>query len=227
MGLLQGTLVNGLAITGGAIMGVLIGRIIPKRFNEWAMQIIGLCVLLIGLQMALDSRQLLLLVISMLLGGLTGELIQLEKRLASMGRWLESRLGNGNQIARGFIYATLLYGIGAMSITGALESGLLGEHQTLYLKSILDGISAIVLASTMGWGVALSAVPVVIYQGGLALAARGVDYLLTATVISELSATGGLLIVAIGLNLLQIKEFKVGNLLPALLFNLILVSCWG
>ncbi len=114
-----------------------------------------------------------------------------------------------------------------MSITGALESGLLGEHQTLYLKSILDGISAIVLASTMGWGVALSAVPVVIYQGGLALAARGVDYLLTATVISELSATGGLLIVAIGLNLLQIKEFKVGNLLPALLFNLILVSCWG
>ncbi len=227
LGTLQGTLINGMAIIAGAALGVLIGKVIPKRLNEWTMQIIGLCTLLIGFQLALNSRQVLLLIVSMVLGGVTGELVRLEERLMAMGRWLESRLGNGSKIARGFVYATLLYGVGAMAITGAMESGLLGKHQILYSKSILDGVSSIVLASTMGLGVALAAVPVVIYQGSLALAARGMGFLLTGTVITELSATGGLLIVAIGLNLLQIKELKVGNLLPALLFNVVLVSWWA
>ncbi|HHX86809.1 MAG TPA: DUF554 domain-containing protein [Firmicutes bacterium] len=224
---MQGTLVNGVAIIAGAILGVLIGKLIPKRLNELTMQIIGLCTLLIGFQLALNSRQVLLVIISMVLGGITGELIRLEERLLALGCWLESRLGNGSAMARSFVYATLLYGVGAMAITGAMESGLLGKHQILYSKSILDGVSSIVLASTMGFGVALAAIPVVIYQGAMALAAQGMGFLLTETVITELSAVGGLLIVAIGLNLLQLKEIKVGNLLPALLFNLLLVSWMG
>ncbi|NMA92097.1 MAG: DUF554 domain-containing protein [Firmicutes bacterium] len=224
---MQGTLVNGAAIIVGAVTGLLIGKAIPRRLSDWIMQIIGLSVLLIGLQMALNCRQLLLLVVSMVLGGATGELLKLEERLLGVGQWLESRLGNGGKIARGFVYATLLYGVGAMAITGAMESGLLGKHQILYSKSILDGISAVILGSAMGAGVALAAVPVVLYQGGLALAARGIGFLLTETVITELTATGGLLIVAIGLNLLQVKKLKVGNLLPALLFNVVLVGWWG
>ncbi len=227
LGILQGTLINGAAIIVGAVLGVYAGRIVPERFNERAIQAIGLSVLLIGFQMALNSRQVPLLVISMLLGGITGEAVRLEERLEAMGRWLESRLGNGNKMARGFVYATLLYGVGAMAIAGAMESGLLGKHQILFTKSILDGVSAVVLASTMGLGVALAAVPVIIYQGSLALASRGMGTLLTGPVINEISAAGGLLIVAIGLNLLQIRELKVGNLLPALLFNVLLVYWWG
>lgn len=227
LGPLQGTLVNGAAIIVGAVTGLLIGRFISRRLSDWIMQIIGLAVLLIGFQMALNCRQVLLLVVSMVLGGVTGELLRLEERLLGLGRWLESRLGNGGKIAQGFVYATLLYGVGAMAITGAMESGLLGRHQILYSKSILDGISAIILGSTMGAGVALAAAPVVLYQGGLALAARGVGSLLTDPIITELTATGGLLIVAIGLNLLQIKKLEVGNLLPALLFNVVLVNWWG
>jgi uncharacterized protein len=221
---LQGTVVNGIAIIAGALLGVLLGRLIPERLSEITMQGIGLAVLLIGLQMALQSEQVLILIFSLILGGISGELLNLEEKLLAVGRRLEKLVGGKqSHLARAFVYATLIYAVGAMAITGALESGLLGRHQILYAKSALDGISAVVFASTMGIGVAFSALPVMLYQGGIALLARWISLFLTEAVIVELSAVGGLLIVAISLNLLQLKTLKVGNLLPALLFNALLV----
>ncbi len=224
LGTLQGTLVNALAIITGALAGVILGRLIPERFNEIAMQGIGLAVLLIGLQMALQSQQVLLLIFSLVLGGIIGELLRIEERLLSLGIMIERSLGGGqSKIARAFVYTTLLYCVGAMAITGSLESGLMGRHQILYAKSALDGIASIVFGSTMGIGVAFSALPVLVYQGSIVLLARWASLFLSDTIIVELSAVGGLLIVGIGLNLLQIKSLKIGNLLPALLINAVLV----
>ena len=224
LGTLQGTLVNALAIITGTLAGVILGRLIPERFNEIAMQGIGLAVLLIGLQMALQSQQVLLLIFSLVLGGIIGELLRIEERLLSLGIMIERSLGGGqSKIARAFVYTTLLYCVGAMAITGSLESGLMGRHQILYAKSALDGIASIVFGSTMGIGVAFSALPVLVYQGSIVLLARWASLFLSDTIIVELSAVGGLLIVGIGLNLLQIKSLKIGNLLPALLINAVLV----
>ena len=221
---LQGTLVNGAAIVAGALVGVFIGRLIPKRFNEITMQAIGLAVLLIGLQMAMQAQQMLLLIFSLVIGSLAGEALQLEERLLAVGRRLEARFSNkSSSLARGFIFTTLIFGVGAMAITGAMESGLLGRHQILYAKSILDGVTAIIFVSSMGIGVAFSALPIIVYQGSIALLSQAAGALLTATAINELTAVGGILIVAISLNLLKLKEIKVGNLLPALFFNLLLV----
>ncbi len=222
--ILQGTLVNGAAIVLGALAGVMIGKLIPERFNEITMQGLGLAVLLIGLQMALQSRQVLLLIISLVIGGLVGEWAKLEDKLHNVGKWLEKYFGNGRSpVARAFVYATLIYGVGAMAIMGALESGLLGRHQILYTKSILDGVTAVVFASTMGIGVAFSALPVIIYQGAIALLANGLSFFLTDAVVTELTAVGGILIMGIGINVLQLRNIKVGNLLPALVINFFLV----
>lgn len=221
---LQGTIVNGAAIVIGALIGVLLGRVVPERIHVISMQGIGLAVLLIGLQMAVQSEHLLLVIFSLVLGGIAGELIGLEEKLLALGEKLEKAVGKKQpQLARAFMNATLIYAVGAMSVTGALESGLLGRHQILYAKSALDGISAVVFASTMGIGVAFSAFPVMFYQGAIALLARWASVFLTEAVIVEFSAVGGLLIVAIGLNILQVKTLKVGNLLPALLCNALLV----
>ncbi len=224
LGTLQGTLVNAGAIIAGGMIGAILGRLVPKRFNEIAMQGIGLAVLLIGLQMAMQSQQVLLLIFSLVLGGIFGELLRLEERLLQVGKSIERLVGGGqSRIARAFVYTTLIYCVGAMAITGSLESGLLGRHQILYAKSALDGISAVIFASTMGVGVAFSALPVLFYQGTIVLMARWASLFLSDTIIVEVSAVGGLLIVGIGLNLLQIKTLKIGNMLPALLFNAILV----
>jgi uncharacterized protein len=222
---LQGTIINGIAIVAGALLGVFMGRLIPKRLNDITIQGLGLAVLLIGMQMALKSEQILLVIISLVLGGITGELLDLEERLLAVGRFLEKLVGGKqSELARAFIYAMLVYTVGAMGVTGALESGLLGQHQILYAKSAIDGISSVIFASTMGIGVAFSALPVMLYQGSIALLALWASSFLTEAVIVEFSAVGGLLIIAIGLNLLQIKTLKVGNLLPALLINALLMS---
>jgi len=138
---LQGTIVNGAAIVIGALIGVLLGRVVPERIHVISMQGIGLAVLLIGLQMAVQSEHLLLVIFSLVLGGIAGELIGLEEKLLALGEKLEKAVGKKQpQLARAFMNATLIYAVGAMSVTGALESGLLGRHQILYAKSALDAV---------------------------------------------------------------------------------------
>ncbi|AFM43542.1 uncharacterized membrane protein, possible Na+ channel or pump [Desulfosporosinus acidiphilus SJ4] len=180
---------------------------------------IGLVVLLIGGSMALQTKNTLIIIASLVLGGIVGEWIDIELRLENFGKWLESkfaRKGEETEFTKAFVTASLIYCVGAMAIMGSLESGLKGNHNILFAKAMLDGISAVVFASSMGVGVILSALPVFIYQGAITLGAGLLQGVLSGQVISEMGATGGLLIVGIGLNILEIKQVKVGNLLPGI-----------
>lgn len=213
---LQGTAVNGVAIVVGGVIGFFLGRRIPERVKVLVMQGIALAVLMIGVKMALQSQEILVVVFSLIIGGIIGELLGIDLALRKAGAWLESRAAQSESgLARAFVFATLLYVVGAMAVTGALESGLMGSHEILYVKAILDGATAVAFAATMGLGICLSAVPVVLYQGSIALAAGSMQGFLGPEVVSELSGVGGLLILAIGLNLLELKEIKVANFLPA------------
>lgn len=252
---LQGSFINALAIIGGALIGLLLPKL-QEKYKSIAMQAIGMAVLVIGIDMALDTENSLIMIGSAVLGGLLGEAIRIDKALDQLGKQVEAlilsgqarrkrakeknkeeitnrlrqadaNISNGDgesagdmnpeegKIAKGFIFATLIYCVGSMAIVGALESGLLLEHTILYTKAMLDGFSAIIFASTMGIGVALSALPVFIYQGLIALSASLLSGVLSDPVINEIRAVGGLLIIGIGLNLLEIKEIRVVNLLPA------------
>lgn len=212
-----GTIVNSLAIIGGCIVGLLLKGGIPERINEIIMKGISLCVLLIGIQGAIKSSNTLLLIFSMVIGGFIGELIDIDKGLIKLGEFIEKKLkGKGGKVAEGFITASLVYCVGAMAIVGSLESGLTGNHQTLFSKSVLDGISAIIFTSSLGIGVVLSAVSVFIYQGSITMAATLIKPLLTTSVINEMSAIGSLVIVGLSLNLMGITKIKIANLLPAI-----------
>lgn len=217
--MMLGTIVNSLAIIAGAIIGILFGQALPEKMKKTVIQGIGLAVLLIGISMALQTKNTLIVIASLVIGGIIGEWIDIEYRLQQLGNWLEKTLSKGKSqgnFTKAFVTTSLIYCVGAMAIMGALESGLKGEHSILYAKAMLDGISAIVFASSMGIGVLASVVPVFLYQGGITLSASLLQGLLSAPVIAEMTATGGLLILGIGLNILEIKEIKVGNLLPGI-----------
>ncbi len=214
-----GTVVNTLAIIGGALLGLLFRRGFPDKIKFTIIQGIGLAVVLIGGKMAAETQNPLIIISSLVVGGILGELVDIEARLKNLGQWMEARFSNGDgggEFTKAFVSSSLIYCVGAMAIMGSLESGLRGDHQILYAKSMLDGISSIVFASSMGIGVAVSAIPVFLYQGAITLSAGFLQGILSNQVVAEMSATGGLLIIGIGLNILQIKEIKVGNLLPAI-----------
>ena len=216
-----GTLINTAAILVGSFIGILVRKGLPQRLKDTVMQGLGLCVLVIGVQGAIKTSDMMAVIISIVIGGLIGALLNIEKRLDQFGQYLQRKLSGGkaeqdSSFATGFVTASLVYCVGAMAIVGALESGLQGNHTTLIAKSALDGISAIVFASTMGPGVALSALAVLVYQGSIALLAQWAGPLFTEAVITEMSAVGGLLIIGVGMNLLRDKRLAVGNLLPAI-----------
>jgi len=225
-----GTIVNALAIIVGGLVGMLFGKALPEKMKNTVIQGIGLAVILIGLSMALQSKNTLVVIASLVLGGILGEWIDIELRLQQLGQTLEKILakgGKGGNFTKAFVSASLIYCVGAMAIMGSLESGLKGVHDILFAKAMLDGVSAIVFASSMGIGVLVSAIPVFLYQGGITLSATLLQGLLSAPVIAEMSATGGLLIVGIGLNILEIKEIKVGNLLPGIFMTIPLTMLYA
>ena len=212
-----GTIVNAAAIIAGSLVGLLLRGGIPQRVNDTIMKGIGLCVVLIGMSSALKVDNTIVIIFSMVIGGILGEIIDIDKRLKNLGEKVEARLkGKGGRVSEGFVTATLVYCIGAMAIVGSLESGISGNHQTLFAKSVLDGISSIVFSSTLGIGVALSAVSVFLYQGIITLAASTLQGILIDSVIANMTAAGGLMIFAIGLNMLGITKIKVANLLPGI-----------
>lgn len=220
---MTGTFVNITAIVTGAVMGVTLKKAIPERVGHTIVQGLALSTMVIGLQMALTTKYVLIDVSSLVLGGFTGELLRLEDRLNSIGNWLEKRIGPGQgDFARGFVTTSLVYCVGAMAIVGSIQDGLMGKPATLFVKSLLDGVTAIFFASTMGIGVAFSAIPVFVYQGVITLLAQYVQGILTPPVITEMTATGGVLIFGIGIKILEIKEIKVGNLLPAIGYVMII-----
>lgn len=212
---LLGTIVNTIAIVVGSLFGLLLKGGIPKRYSTTVMHAMALAVLAIGLKGALGCDHLLLMIFSLAIGSAFGEWLGIEEGLARLGNWLETRLTAGGDFSKGFVAASLLFCVGSMAVVGSLESGLTGNHQTLFAKSVLDGIASVVFASSLGIGVLFSAVSVFVYQGAITLTASLVKPYLVAEVIGQMSAVGGLLIAAIGINLLEIKTLRVGNMLPA------------
>lgn len=213
-----GTLINVVAILLGVAVGLLLRRGIPDRMRNTVMQGLGLCVVLIGVSGALKTADTLCVIVSIVIGGLLGSAVNIEKRLDDLGKLAERRFAKdgGSGFSTAFVTASLVYCVGAMAIVGAMDSGLRGDHSTLIAKAALDGVSAIFFASTLGPGVAMSALAVLVYQGAIALLATWISPLLTQPIINEMSAVGGLLIIGIGLNMIYDKHISVGNLLPAI-----------
>ena len=217
-----GTIVNCLTIIAGSVVGIGFKNKIPEKYNQTVMQAIGLAVILIGIKGALGCNDLLIIIISLAIGSLIGEMIGIENYLEQLGKFFEAKLSkSANGFSTGFVTASLMYCVGSMAIVGSLESDLTGNHDTLFAKATLDGIVSILLSSSLGIGVLFSAVPVLIYQGAITLLAGVVKPMLTPVVIGQMSAIGGLLIVGIGLNMIREKNLKVGNMLPAIFIPLI------
>lgn len=221
---LLGTIVNTAAILLGTLIGSRFSSI-PQRLKSTVMQGMGLFVVALGVSMALSGlADTLLIVSSIVIGSLIGAWMNLEERLESLGRRLESKLGRqAGSVAEAFVFASLVYCVGSMAIVGAIQSGLEGQNTILYTKSVLDGFSAIVFTSTMGVGVGLAAIPVFLYEGGLAALSYVFGSELHNTfIITDMTAVGGILILGIGLNVLEIKRLQVGNMLPAMLVVVIM-----
>ena len=213
-----GTIVNTAAIILGGALGILFGHTLSEKMKLTLVQGIGLAVLMIGASMALKTNNALIVIGSLVIGGIIGELIDIELRLKNFGIWMENKSGRGGdgRFTKAFVSASLIFCVGAMAIMGSIESGLNANHSILMAKSMLDGITALVFASSMGMGVLVAAIPVFLYQGAITLAAGLLQGIISQPIITEMSATGGLLIFGIGLNILEIKEIQVGNLMPGI-----------
>ncbi len=220
-----GTIVNGLAIIAGSLLGLFFSKGIPDHYKEIILSAIGLSVILIGVKSALVSDSLMVIIFSLILGALIGEGLKIEKKLADLGDFFESRIAakssDSSSFSRGFVTASLVFCVGSMAIVGSLESGLTGNHQTLFAKSVLDGVTSIIFASTMGIGVMFSSVAVFLYQGIITLTAVFMKNILVTETIEQMTSVGGMLIVAIGFNMLKITTIRVGNLIPAIFLPLV------
>lgn len=193
---------------------------IPEKYKDTIGYALALCVLTIGIQGAIQTENMMLMIISAVVGSLIGEALRLEARLDSLGAWVQRRLAKDDDgFSQGFISATLLYCVGSMAVVGSIEAGLQNKPDTLLAKAVLDGVSALILSSSMGMGVALSALPLLTYQGAIALLAMLLGNFLPAEAIAEVSATGSLLIIGLGFNMLGFSKarIRVGNMLPAIL----------
>lgn len=218
-----GTIVNAAAVIFGSLVGVLLKKGIPERYKETILQGLGMVTIIIGLQMGLQAKNILVVIISLVLGGITGEFLKIEERLNHLGSWMEKKVGNGEgEFARAFVTASLVYCVGAMAIVGSIQDGVSGNSSTLFVKSSIDGVASVVFASTMGIGVAFSAIPVFLYQGSISLLAQFLQGFLTSPIIAEMTATGGVLIFGVGVKVLGLKDVKVGNLLPAIFYAALL-----
>lgn len=216
-----GTFVNAISIIVGSLLGLLLKKGIPEGYKKTVIQAISLATILIGIKSALQTDDLLVVIISLALGSVIGEFAGIESGLEKLGSWIEGKFpGESGSVSKGFVTASLLFCVGSMAIVGSIESGLTGNHQTLFAKSVLDGIISIIFASSMGFGVLLSFIPVFLYQGLLTTTAGLIKPFLVADIIAQMSATGGLLIVAIGINLMGVMKIRVGNMLPAIFIPL-------
>lgn len=219
------TLVNAAAIILGSLMGVLLGRNFPDRVRNIVYQGIGLCVLAIGVDMTLQYDNIILVVFSVLLGAVTGELLKLDQKMTSLGDWLKTRIKSKDaRFTDGFVTASLIFCIGSMAILGSIDEGIRGDRTVLLTKSILDGFISIPLAATYGIGVLFSALPILLYQGSITIAASQSQAFFSPEIITQITSVGGLLIMGIGLSLLDVKKINVTNLLPSIVYVVLFTS---
>lgn len=232
-----GVIVNGLVIVGASFAALILKKFIMKfdknnkveKISDTIMSGLALCIIYMGISGALECQHVLICIISMVVGGLIGELIDIDKCLNSLGDKIEEKLNKGKtdvskekmSISQGFVSASLLFCVGAMAVVGALNSGLFGNNDTLFAKSALDGVSSFLFSLTMGIGVLLSAVAVFLYEGIIACGAFLLKGVLSTAVITEMNAVGSLLILALGINMILKANIKVANLLPAMFVPII------
>lgn len=237
--MLVGTIVNALSVLTGSLLGVFFSQLashhlsggstaLGSRLQTIIMQGVSLCVIYLGVSGSLKGQNSLIAILAMVIGALIGETLDLDQRMHQLGDRLQEKVGrlipgSGNHsIADGFVSGSLLYCVGAMAIVGALQDGLTGDHSTLFAKALLDGITAIILASSLGVGVAFSSVALLLYQGFIAVTASYLAPYLNDAVVAEMTCVGSLLILAIGLNMLNLTKIKIMNLLPGVFLPIFL-----
>ncbi|CAB5031037.1 unannotated protein [freshwater metagenome] len=237
-----GTLTNVFTIVGGTLLGLIVGRYISERIRLTVEQAVGMTTLVLGIATAAKTDNIVFPLVSVVLGGIIGESLRIEDRFESLGNWVRRKVEVKTQtgwlsrtslttlhprFVEGFVTATLLFSIGPMSILGSIDDGLGRGAQILIVKAALDGLVSILFAATMGWGVAISAVIVGIYQGLMTLGASGLDAILTDRMVHEMSATGGIMILGIALRFMEVKPIRVGSLLPGLFVAPVLVALFA
>jgi uncharacterized membrane protein YqgA involved in biofilm formation len=227
---MTGTLINVATVLIGSALGLWMGGRLSDRARETVLNGLGIVTIALGLEMTLHTQNILVVMGSVLVGGLLGEWWRLERHMESAGAWLERRFGGGNDASarqrfiRGFVTASLVYCVGPMAFLGSIQDGLDGNYRLLAIKSVLDGFASLAFASSLGVGVAFSVLPILIYQGSLSLLAAQASTVLTEAMIGEMTATGGILVMGIGIgSLLELKSIRVGNYLPALLLAPLIV----
>lgn len=220
---MKGTLVNTTTVIIGSLIGLAIGSRFTEKIKTIVLQALGLCTLLIGMKMAFKTDNILLVIGSLALGGIVGELLKIEDGLEKIGEMIKSKVkSESGTFVLGFVTASLVFCVGPMTIVGSIQDGISGNADTLYAKSLLDGFASIAFASSLGVGVFFSFLTVLIFQGALTILGSQLTFLVEPGILNELTATGGLMILGIGFYLLDIKRIKVGNFLPALVFVVIL-----
>ncbi len=225
---MTGTLVNVGAVIAGSLIGLMINRRLNPRFTNTVFQAIGLFTVFLGISMALKTENILLIIFSLVLGAITGELMRIDKGIERFSDFLKQNLKSRNdRFSEGLITSFLLFCMGSMTILGAIEEGLGDEPNLLLAKSLMDGFSSIALASAMGIGVLFSVVPLLIYQGGITLFAEYFQEHATDLFVNELTAVGGILLLGLGFSILDIKKINIVNMLPALIYILVLVYFFG
>ena len=237
-----GTVINVLTIAGGTLVGLIVGRYISERIRLTVEQAVGMTTLVLGIATAAKTDNIVFPLVSVVLGGIIGESLRIEDRFESLGNWVRRKVEAKSQsgwmsrtslttlhprFVEGFVTATLLFSIGPMSILGSIDDGLGRGAQILIVKAALDGLVSVLFAATMGWGVAISAVIVGIYQGLMTLGASGLDAILTDRMVHEMSATGGIMILGIALRFMEVKPIRVGSLLPGLFVAPVLVALFA
>lgn len=222
--MVSGTLLNVLTVLLGGALGLLVGSRLPERVRTTIFDGLGLLTLLVGVQMALATRNVLILLGGILLGGLVGEALQLQTRVQRFGDRMQARLAQGDsRFSEAFVASSLLFCVGPLTITGSLQNGLAGDPRPLALKAMLDLFSSFAFGASLGPGVLASIGTIIVFQGGLSLGAGLFAGVLDEAVIRELTATGGLLIMGIGIELLRLKDLRLANFLPALVVSPLLV----
>lgn len=214
-------LVNALTVIAGSLLGMLLNKRLKEEYTKTIIACMGICTMVIGITGAVETTNIIIVIVCLVLGTLLGELLKVEKRLDGAGNWLKKKVPHsGGRFTEGFVTASLLFCVGSMSIMGSFDAGLRSDYDIIFAKSAMDGIMAVTLAATMGVGVIFSALTVIVYQGALTLLAGVVAPVLSEPAIVEMSAVGGVMLIATGMNIIGLtkERIRVGNMLPALLF---------
>lgn len=223
--------VNVLTVITGSILGVLLNKRLKDEYTKTIIAAMGICTMVIGISGAIETSNMIIVIVCLVIGTVLGELLKLEQRLDGLGDRLKNKVAkNGSgRFTEGFVSASLLFCIGSMSIMGSFDAGLRGDYDIIFTKSAMDGIMAVTLSATLGMGVAFSALTILVYQGGLTLLAGVIAPILSVPVITEMSAVGGMMLIATGMNLIGITKarIRVGNMLPALIFPAIWFAIAG